>query len=182
MAVGDGGIKGWRDRGGRRGQSPRGVWKSQSESDVNLAWALVRRPRKAWTPNCMSHCLFTSLKERSGGAACYSPLTTNCAYITLLPTVFQSITHVFRLISFLLGSFWLEFISVHYGNQLEKYFITLNIEHWTEQKLCLSVLFGLNSLYNHLVWFVWEDLNTYFYQWGANTVCYRLQPWHCARP
>lgn len=35
-----------------------GAQESQSDSDVNLVGALVRRPRKAWTPNCMSRHLF----------------------------------------------------------------------------------------------------------------------------
>ncbi len=105
----------WRDRGGEGREErtrPRRVWESQSESDVNLVWALVRRPRKAWTPKCTSFCLFPSLKEHTAGAACYSSLTTNHAYITLLQTVLQSIPHVFRLISFLPGSHWFQFMSI----------------------------------------------------------------------
>lgn len=45
MEVGDGGGSGGEER---RGQGPwGGVRESQSGSDVNLARALVRRPRKA---------------------------------------------------------------------------------------------------------------------------------------
>lgn len=95
--------------------------------------ALVRRPRKKLElPTVRLSWRFTSLKQHTGAAACCSPLTTNRAYMTVLPTAFESKAHVFRLIFFLTGSRWFQFVSVDILKSNWKNFRLVRGNHHTE--------------------------------------------------
>ncbi len=112
------------------GQMPWEQWASDKTHSMSAeANSLLSPPQSSCTTSSHFNGLYQCF-------VCFSPLTTSYIYFTLLLAIFQSTPSVFRLISHLPGSLWIQFISVHQENQLAETWNLLQIDNPSQRTSC----------------------------------------------